>query len=79
MQSSVIVWILQAGGALNYVMIVIISPFVVSSSTGYFRNTVANRALSPSAASKILPFIRTISVATSNPDTSWMPFEFTIL
>jgi len=64
---------------LNYVIIVIISPFVVSSSTGYFRNTVTNRALSPSAAAKILPFIRTIPVATSNPNTSWMPFELIIL
>ncbi|HYT03159.1 MAG TPA: hypothetical protein VEL70_09615 [Candidatus Acidoferrum sp.] len=40
---------------------------------------MANRTLSPSAAAKILPFIRTIPIATSNPDASWMPFELTIL
>ena len=55
------------------------SLFVVSSSIGYFRRTVTYRTLSPSVASKILPFKRTVAVAAPYPDASRIPFEPFIL
>lgn len=55
------------------------SLLVVSSSIGYFRRTVTYRTLSPAMTSKILPFKRTVGVATPYPDASRIAFEPFIL